>query len=167
MASINGITIKSLKKFKGHEGEPLAQGNIYYKGKKLGFWSQDSWGGSDSYDFDTSVLDAEVKKYKESDRVDPKHREYVDLDGLLYDLLNVTDSEKGYKKAIKGGWKTYVEATDGFHVRGYYSPESDRARIENSSFHKKFIKDSEKAFFKDAKIQISIYSEPADFDIAV
>ena len=35
MASINGIELKGLKEFKGHEQEPLTQGNIYYKGKKL------------------------------------------------------------------------------------------------------------------------------------
>lgn len=40
MASINGVSIKAFKKFRGHEGEELYQGNVYYNGKKLGFWSQ-------------------------------------------------------------------------------------------------------------------------------
>lgn len=34
MASINGVTIRGLKKFYGHDGETLYQGNVYYNGKK-------------------------------------------------------------------------------------------------------------------------------------
>ena len=82
MSEINGITIKNLKSFKDHEGCEIYQGNVYYKGKKLGFWSQDSWGGPNDYDFDTSVLDNEIKKYRNSDRVEersaksfPRHTE--------------------------------------------------------------------------------------------
>ena len=64
MASINEIEIKSLKEFKGHEGEPLFQGNIYYKGKKLGFWSQDAHGGiCDNFGFDERILNEEVKRF--------------------------------------------------------------------------------------------------------
>lgn len=40
MASINGLTIKGLKQFVGHEGETLFQGNLYLNGDKIGFWSQ-------------------------------------------------------------------------------------------------------------------------------
>ena len=29
MASINGVSLKAVKTFRGHEGEPLAQANIY------------------------------------------------------------------------------------------------------------------------------------------
>ena len=58
MASINGVSIKAFKKFRGHEGEELYQGNVYYNGKKLGFWSQDAHGGiCDNFEFDETVLE--------------------------------------------------------------------------------------------------------------
>ena len=37
MASINGVSIKGVKKFKDHEGLGIFCGNVYYNGKKLGF----------------------------------------------------------------------------------------------------------------------------------
>lgn len=37
--------IKGLKSFKGHEGEPCAQGSLYRDGKKVCSWSDDDWGG--------------------------------------------------------------------------------------------------------------------------
>ena len=60
MASINGIELKAIKEFRGHEYEPLVQGNIYYNGKKVGWYSQDSWGGDDHIDLD-SDLKAETR----------------------------------------------------------------------------------------------------------
>ena len=44
MAQINGVTVKALKTFYGHEGEPVFQGNLYLGNKKIGFWSQDARG---------------------------------------------------------------------------------------------------------------------------
>ena len=169
MASINGIQIKGLKKFRDHEGAPVFQGNVYYKGKKLGFWSQDSWGGPDIFDFDTRVLDAEVEKYKASDRVEPEYKEYTSLDILLGDLLTLMDREKTYKKAMKGGWKAYVEVSDGYHVNFYYTPEDNEKDIKASPYYKQFVKNAEKEFFKDAETQIVIYTihDTNAFDIAV
>lgn len=37
MASINGVTIRGLKNFYGHDGETLYQGNVYYNGKSSAF----------------------------------------------------------------------------------------------------------------------------------
>lgn len=37
--------IKNFKTFKGHEGEPCAQGAIYKDKQKIAEWSDDSWGG--------------------------------------------------------------------------------------------------------------------------
>jgi hypothetical protein len=37
--------IRGYKTFKGHEGETCGQGNLYFQGKKVAEWSDDSWGG--------------------------------------------------------------------------------------------------------------------------
>lgn len=40
-----GYWIKNMKIFKGHEGEPCIQCSVYKGNKKIGFFSEDSWGG--------------------------------------------------------------------------------------------------------------------------
>jgi hypothetical protein len=41
----DGIELKGVKVFKGHDGEPCHQGNLYMDGKKIGRFSEDSHGG--------------------------------------------------------------------------------------------------------------------------
>ena len=61
MAKIKGIELRNIRDFRGHEGEPLTQGDVYYKGKKVGFYSQDSWGGPDILNLDYD-LDKDLAK---------------------------------------------------------------------------------------------------------
>lgn len=46
-----GFWVNAIKDFRGHEGEPLTQCNILFEGKKVGFFSEDSWGGCPRIDF--------------------------------------------------------------------------------------------------------------------
>ena len=46
--------IKITRTFKGHEGEPCAQGILALNGKTVAEWSEDSWGGSLQCNFKTS-----------------------------------------------------------------------------------------------------------------
>ena len=48
MASINGITLKGLRKIPGHDGIPCFSGNLYVDGTKIGSWAQDTWNGPDA-----------------------------------------------------------------------------------------------------------------------
>lgn len=122
MASIKGIEFKNLKDFRGHEGEDLVQGDIYYKGKKVGYYSQDAWGGSDIFDLDynlpkelrTEIYDI-VKNYeggklfRKLDELYDKtyNRDFISkikpigLDFFTYDLLELIDHEELYKKYSK------------------------------------------------------------------
>lgn len=167
MASINGIQIKSLKSFRGHEGEPLYQGNVYYRGKKLGFWSQDSWGGCDNYDFKEIILNEEVERFRNSDMVKPIYKDIVNLDILLYELTGLMESEKEYKKAIKKGYNSYVEACDGYHYKGYYTKGTNPKAIRDTEFYGKFVDDCRKDMFKDWDGKVKIYTNPDDFKIEV
>ena len=40
-----GYWIKNLKNFKAHDCEPLFQCSVYKDGKRIGFFSEDGWGG--------------------------------------------------------------------------------------------------------------------------
>ena len=168
MASINGIQIKSLKDFKDHEGITISQGNIYYKGQKLGFWSEDTWGGPDMYHFDESILDEEVKRYVASDMVKDEYKEFSDLGCLLAELRNLMDIEKGYKKCVKAGYKTYVYATDGYYVSSYFSPV-DKEATKKLSYHKQFVEDCKKKFRKGCTVTVTVnlYDSLDDFNITV
>ena len=55
--SIKGFELRNVKHFLGHEQEDCYQGYIYYKGKKVGYYSDDSWGGSAIIDFDNIEYD--------------------------------------------------------------------------------------------------------------
>lgn len=167
MASINGISIKGLKAFRDHEGATIYQGNVYYRGKKLGFWSQDSWGGCDNYDFKEIMLNEEVDRFRNSSMVEPQYKAIANLDILLYELVKLMDIEKAYKKAIKKGYKTYVEAFDGYHCRGYYTKDTNPKAIRDTEFYAKFVDDCKKVMFKDWDGKVGIYTSPDDFIVEV
>ena len=159
MASINGIEIKKLKTFRDHEGIPIAQGEIYYKGKNLGFWSQDAWGGCDNYGFDKSVLNQEVEKYKMSNLCEEQFRELTDLDILLYDLLTIIESEKSYKRGVKKGYTTFVEIKDFARSGGFYS------NVINEKTIKKYSDEWEAKFGRTPTVTVD--TSLNDFNITV
>lgn len=107
MASILGIELKNIKTFRGVEYPTCYQGTVYLNGKKLGFWSQDSWGGPDNYEFKTTELDNLAKAYYGKDS-------YYDLDCLMGEILTLKDYEKLYKKIVKEGYASLVVITDGY-----------------------------------------------------
>lgn len=102
MASLNGVEIKNLKKFSGHEGEPLNQGTVYYNGRKLGYWSEDGHGGPNHYDFDTKQLDRAFFSYKSMFR-GTKSYDYTEIDSFMADVVGIMLLEKEYKKNLKKG----------------------------------------------------------------
>ena len=115
MASINGVSIKAFKKFRGHEGEELYQGNVYYNGKKLGFWSQDAHGGvCDNFEFDETVLNNESEKYKNySGKVSEEDKKYYDITFFMIALSDLTIAEKQFKKGLKNGYHSLVKISGG------------------------------------------------------
>ena len=124
MASMNGVTVKAMKEFVGHEGR-CKQGNIYIDNKKQGFWSQDSWGGPDNFDFDTTLLLERIKEYYEKNPPIDTLKLYdmdikeIDFNNLpihtyedflepesvfLYELTDLLEMEKHFKKAVKNDY---------------------------------------------------------------
>ena len=166
MASINNISIKSLKKFKDHEGININQGNVYYKNKKLGFWTQDSWGGPDHFGFNTDVLDGEFEKYRNSDMVEDRFREYIELGSLFASLVDLMEDEKLYKKWAKQGCGTMVAACDGYHYNAY-ATRGSKAAVLKSDYYKEFVGDCRKRFFEDWDGKTVVYESLDDFNIEV
>lgn len=108
MAKILGFEIKAVKEFKDHDGFPIYQGNVYFKNKKLGSWSQDAWGGPDQFDFDVRPYNEAMQKF-DLDEVLHLSTPYgftldADMDILMGELMSLKDDEKMYKKFAKKGY---------------------------------------------------------------
>lgn len=121
MASIKGISVKNVVNFKGHEGEDLVQCDVCYLGKKVGFFSQDSWGGEDHFDLDYNLpIDKKedlYKKFKEipqeylQERLNKgekiefyeENKEFFNISNVILDIIELKDLEKEYKKRVKIG----------------------------------------------------------------
>jgi hypothetical protein len=73
--------IKGFTKFKGHEGEPCAQGNLYLGKLKIATWSDDSNGGPFILDF---INDKEAKAFTAFAKIYLSTR--TDYDNKPFDL---------------------------------------------------------------------------------
>lgn len=116
MVKVYDVTIKNLKSFKDHEGCEIAQGEIWKGKEHLGFWSQDSWGGEDIFEFPEEKLADEVAEFKASNHFnnlldreasadDQKTRKdiekYFDTEMFIYEILHRMRVAKLYKKVCK------------------------------------------------------------------
>lgn len=175
MASINGISIKSLKQFVGHEGEPLFQGSFYLNGKKIGFWSQGDWGAGDDFRLDggwpqeKALNDAVKALYPEKAiHGEAQGTPYVieyDLSFLISDLLDLMDDEKAFKKAVKAGFDGIVVATDGYHQATWQLPAAYTALSDEDLLNKmgSEIARVKESFYPNKEHTVKIYRSAKDF----
>lgn len=78
--------LKSLKGFRGHEGEPLYRSDITFSGKKVGNWEDDSWGGPMNYRFNSTADEANFVTFAKSYLINLK-----DFDNTPYDIQKMSD----------------------------------------------------------------------------
>lgn len=104
MAMIKGVTLKALKTHRGHEGEPLQQGNIYMDNKKVGFYSDGDWGGPPTIHFDKPEAQVELTK-----RVEAYFAEnpatFDGADMFFDELIKIIQLEKIFKNRAKQGYQ--------------------------------------------------------------
>lgn len=178
MASINGISLKKLTSFRGHEGESCFQGDMYLGKKKIAFWSQDSWGAiMDNLDMEPGYSEQFLRKQicalnkdKEIHGVSMSGSAYTieyDIEQLMSDLLSLKDDEKIFKKAVKEGYEMIVVVTDGFHLtywklKGAYTSMSDEDILKKLS---KDVEEVSKKMFQNQEIKKLIYRSLDDFNI--
>lgn len=98
-ADFNGYWIKNLKNFQGHEGEPLFQCSVYKDNKKIGSFSEDSWGGpamlSCEKQEDREALVDFAKKFEGKDAWDESYHTFIAKIAEEIDLI------KHYKRVSK------------------------------------------------------------------
>lgn len=96
MASMNGISINSLRSFKTEEGIAW-QGEIYLADKKIGEWSNDSYGGPDSFQMEEGYSFEKLKK--ELCRFYPEWGNSPE-EFFMYELMKLTNRETIYKNRL-------------------------------------------------------------------
>lgn len=78
-------SIKNFKKFKGHEGEPCAQGTLHGPKGKVAEWSDDSWGGPMAVHFVSKAAEADFTDFARTYLADKK-----DFEGELYETASMS-----------------------------------------------------------------------------
>ena len=180
MASIIGISVKGMKQFLGHEGEPLFQGNLYLNNKKIGFWSQDAHGAicdnfTMEYGYSETLLRDMVKKVNadKAHMAGPENKRFLleySLDFLMSDYITLCEDEKLYKNAVKKGYAGIVVASDGYHTVSWalgssYMSKNDEELLKVLDNDIKSAKQGFLAEDKYTKHTVKIYRSPGDFVI--
>lgn len=122
MASINGLTVKKIVEFRGHEGEPLVQCDVYYKGKKVGFYSQGDWGSESIARVDAAVRE-QFKEYGTRFLTEEEEKYAYAFKGIewaIEDILVLHGQEKSFKKITKQGvYGGLVVVTTNIYAKSY------------------------------------------------
>jgi len=107
MASIKGISIKKRTKFKGHEGEPCTQGDLYIDGKPVGSYSDSSHMGPTDIDIKADfneLFNTRIKEYF-TEHPDPEGLAYLEDADIFLEILNdLIDMEARFKRITKKGY---------------------------------------------------------------
>lgn len=164
MATINGVEVRALKSFVGREGE-CWQGTVYLNGKKLGFWSQDSWGGPDQFDFDVSLLDEACKKYEAGF---PETYQLKDVVGepecFISEVATLKDIEASCSKMFKKGAEVVVYMTDSYHASWFGLPMDMPNEQIKTKYYKNMAEIKKEMFKNEDRIA---FFRKGDFDITV
>lgn len=108
MASIKGWQLKGVKTFRGREWL-IIHGNIYLNGKKVGWFNNDGNGGGADVDLCEvelwERLNADVREfYKHEPMLTYSEEIPRTAETFFYELLELMDLEKKYKKFSKKGY---------------------------------------------------------------
>lgn len=166
MAKINGVEMKAIKSYPGHECE-CAYASIYIDGKRVGRWSQDSWGGPDNYDGFEDAIISKAKMFKEGCPKNAKYYNFLDEPDIFMGcLLELFEDEKNYKKYLKDGYVTVFMVSDGYHC----SMIAFKKEITLSEIESEFpdtVKKMRGKMFKNVKPKEKVYTSINDFSIVV
>ncbi len=166
MASLNGVTIKSLKQFMGNEG-PAFQGNVYLNGKKIAFWSQDGNGCPiDDFDFVEGFSEDKFRSLIESTH------QYKAYDGTMEPmsaeifmgrLLDIIYDEKDYKSLIKQGYGYSIKAESEYAYNAYGAPAACPEAKAVDAAREAFLKEVPPAMQEG--LHMTVYRSLEDFNV--
>ena len=165
MAIIKGFQLKAIKKFRGHEGEPLRQANLYFNNKKVGFVSEDAHGGYPIIDVDNTKEWQEVAEEYLAEH--PEETTFSPPEFLFYELFDLSENESEFKKAVKKGY-TMIAIFDEIVISEYGDVGNFRSTgrqflIKTTKIAD--VKNYEKGELKDVLYYKKVFTSLEDFII--
>lgn len=103
MAKINGLEVKEIKYYPDHEGSMIPYGNIYFKGKRVGSFKYDDWGGPMHYTHTHKTI-SKKEVMEAFHQIVPKlgwNEFYDSFDILVEELIFLKEIESEFKKSQK------------------------------------------------------------------
>lgn len=171
--NVNGFTLKAVKVFKGHEGEPCFQGNIYLDNKKVGYFSSSYTMGPMDIFFEsseveqrfTALVSAFFKVYPQGFLFynapfmdNPATQEFAkvfDAEDLILELLAIDEAEKSFKKGQQRWCPLLIYTYGAKGTTGY-------------GFTKHISKEAAITFFESKNEKVILYADSLKaFDIKV
>lgn len=181
MASIKKITLKSIKHWKGHDWQGT-EADIYLDNKKIGHYYDDGWGGPPSIEFGDDGTAGSGKEanarygktaQERAEEVNGIVAEYfkerpdsIILDGLsefFYDLIDLCDSERTFKKAMKKGCSHWAKV--GNHPTTEPRPIPIPSEYELTGYTEKDVEDFKTEMIRRGYDKIEVFSKLEDFII--
>ena len=104
MATINGITIKSYKTFRGIEYLVCREANIWKGSKKIGTFTEDAWGGSANMTKGLSEAIKPSAMQYQSGCIGEYAKYESDTEVFISHILSLAEYEKVYKQNCKKGY---------------------------------------------------------------
>lgn len=161
--SIFGISLKSVKTLHGREGAYYC-GTVYKNGKKLGDWSQSSYGAIvDDFYFNEHELDEAVKSWGQNS----KYGGSINRESFMIALVVLGEYYTIYNKAIKKGRNCVVIVTDEYDM-SYHVIECSVYGINNGlpADVNDLITKGKKSIMKSGYTPIvKVFKSPEDFII--
>ena len=154
MVRLKGYELKGVVNFRGHEQEPLMQGNIYKDGKKVGYYSDSFNGGESTIDIYHKVEGEQRFNSKSAD----------EFRGLVEELINMIVAYDFYKKIVKKGRDMVCRVREMQHIdgpQGQFKFETDIKMLAGlyGLHHQKFEDE-----YKDNKdVRLIFYRKLEDF----
>ena len=111
---LEGLEMKAIKSFRGHDGPGYHQGNLYYKGKKIAFLGDSPTCGPLEYDAEpkNQALYDEVIDFIEKGKFKvavSDHELEVGVELYFADILRVASLHKDAKKDMNKYCHVYVQ----------------------------------------------------------
>lgn len=109
--AIKDIELRNIVAFKGHEEEPLFQGDIYYHNCPVGWFSEDAWGGDSHIRIKEPYYEIIENLSKEYLQKRYKEEFLQDLSTLFTDILALNESYRFFKEQSKKGMQIVAVVT--------------------------------------------------------
>ena len=165
VASINGISLRSIKSTKDHDGITIYNAAVYVDGKRSGTWAQSYYSNNDQYEPEGlyGTIKERAGRFAQGF---PKGSWQAPVAGepdvFMGALRELAYDEKIYKKIASSGYPTVVFVQD----RTHYSAEGYTESLEEVKTNPDILEKLTDGFSK-SKLRVYCHDSLKSFDVTV